>query len=130
MAVRGLVTMSEAAKICGMTKQALHKDYISRELFLTPIKIGQMNVWDEAEVRKWNANRPKMRLGQKKPTLPSERQVKVIELLAQGLNGVEIAKKLKVHPATVSYLRKAVFRRLNASTLQEAVTKARNLGLL
>jgi DNA-binding CsgD family transcriptional regulator len=58
------------------------------------------------------------------------RQVEVVRLLASGLTNAEIAARLVLSVRTVDAHVAAVFDKLETSTRQDAVTRARALGLL
>ena len=58
------------------------------------------------------------------------RQAEVLELLAEGLSNGEIAERLFVSPRTVEHHVSAVLTKLDAPTREEAVSRARDDGLL
>ncbi len=51
-------------------------------------------------------------------------------LMAEGLNTKQIARKLKVHPSTVSYHLDSAFKALGVKSRVQAVHKAAQLGLI
>ena len=57
------------------------------------------------------------------------RQAEVLQLLAEGLSNAEIADRLFVSPRTVENHVSAVMTKLDASTRDKAVSKARRLGI-
>ncbi|MGH8927056.1 MAG: helix-turn-helix domain-containing protein [Acidimicrobiia bacterium] len=58
------------------------------------------------------------------------RQAEVLQLLAEGRSNAEIAHRLFVSPPTVETHVSAVLDKLGSSTHDEAVTSARQQGLL
>ena len=58
------------------------------------------------------------------------RQAEVLQLLTEGLTNPEIADRLFVSPRTVEHHVSAVLSKLDATTRQDAVTRAREQGLL
>ena len=58
------------------------------------------------------------------------RQAEILELLEQNLSNTEIADRLFVSPRTVENHVSAVLDKLDAATRDEAVSRARSLGLL
>jgi len=75
------------------------------------------------------------------PTLPqnpkselidplSERELEVLQLIAQGLSNQELTRKLFVTLSTVKGHNLRIFAKLQAKSRTEAVARARELGLL
>lgn len=60
----------------------------------------------------------------------TEREVTILRLLRDGLTRSEIARELYVSPHTVHTHTKAIYRKLGASSRDEAVVRARRLGYL
>jgi LuxR family maltose regulon positive regulatory protein len=60
----------------------------------------------------------------------TNREVEILELLAQRFQNKEIAEKLFISPETVKGHLKNIFQKLNVSKRRQAVTVARNLGIL
>jgi LuxR family transcriptional regulator, maltose regulon positive regulatory protein len=60
----------------------------------------------------------------------TERELAVVRLLPTQLSSREIAQELSVSVTTVRSQIQAIYRKLQASTRAEAVTHARELGLL
>jgi LuxR family transcriptional regulator, maltose regulon positive regulatory protein len=60
----------------------------------------------------------------------TERELAVLRLLASDLSRREIAEALYVSPNTVKTHAKGIYRKLDAATREEAVTRARELDLL
>lgn len=60
----------------------------------------------------------------------SQLQRRVLLLVAEGRRNREIAEALGVSPATVAYHLRQLLARLEATTRQEAVVRARRVGLL
>ena len=58
------------------------------------------------------------------------RQAEVLQLLEEGLSNTEIADRLFVSPRTVEHHVSAVLGKLDSSTREEAVSRARSEGLL
>ena len=57
-------------------------------------------------------------------------ELRVLPLLATHLSFPEIAAELTLSPHTIKTQRKSIYRKLGASSRHEAVTRARELGLL
>jgi DNA-binding NarL/FixJ family response regulator len=64
-----------------------------------------------------------------KPTL-TRREKEILALLAEGLNGPEIAEKLFLSPLTVETHRKNLLRKFNAHSVQSLLKIARDFNLL
>jgi len=60
----------------------------------------------------------------------SEREVEVLRLLATTLRGPEIARELFVSVNTLRTHTKHIFTKLDVNTRQEAVRRARELGVI
>ncbi len=60
----------------------------------------------------------------------SRRELEVLQLMAEGRTNPEIAHKLIVAPGTVKAHAASIYRKLDAANRTEAVTRARQLGLL
>jgi LuxR family maltose regulon positive regulatory protein len=60
----------------------------------------------------------------------SERELEVLQLIAQGLTNREIGGRLCVALSTVKGHNQRLFGKLQAQNRTEAVTRARELGLL
>ena len=60
----------------------------------------------------------------------SERELEVLRLLAAGLSNPEIARRLYVAVSTVRSHTKSIYGKLGAHGREEAVQRARELGLL
>ena len=58
------------------------------------------------------------------------RQAEVLQLLDEGLSNIEIADRLFVSPRTVEHHVSAVLTKLDSSTRDEAVSRARTQGLI
>ena len=58
------------------------------------------------------------------------RQLEVLALVAQGLTNADIAERLVVSPRTAEHHVAAVLTKLEATTRQEAVRRASELGLV
>jgi LuxR family maltose regulon positive regulatory protein len=69
----------------------------------------------------------------RQPKLPeplTDREVEILELLAAGLTNPEIAEKLVISAGTVKKHASNIYGKLGVSSRTEAVTRARELGLL
>jgi ATP/maltotriose-dependent transcriptional regulator MalT len=60
----------------------------------------------------------------------SDREFEVLTLLAQGRSNKEIAKQLDVSPNTVKTHVASLFEKLEAKRRTEAISRARELGIL
>ncbi|MHA6531879.1 helix-turn-helix transcriptional regulator [Paenibacillus sp. BAC0078] len=60
----------------------------------------------------------------------SERQLKVLELISQGLTGKAIASKLKIKECTVNHHKKVIFDKLGVQSSSEAVSVATRMSFL
>jgi LuxR family transcriptional regulator, maltose regulon positive regulatory protein len=60
----------------------------------------------------------------------SQRELEVLQLLATGRSNREIATELYVATGTIKAHLNNIFRKLEARSRLEAVTRARDLGLL
>ncbi len=60
----------------------------------------------------------------------TERQVEVVQLIADGLSNAEIAARLVLSVRTVDSHVAAVMDKLDARTRRDAAVRARSLGLL
>ena len=63
-------------------------------------------------------------------SLVTNREIDVLELLAERLSNKEIARRLVISPATVKRHTLSIYRKLGVQSRREAVAKARRLGLL
>jgi DNA-binding NarL/FixJ family response regulator len=66
----------------------------------------------------------------RKKTILSSREIEVLGLVSRGFVSKEIANKLFVSVNTVNNHRQNILEKINAANTSEAVTYARNLGLL
>jgi LuxR family maltose regulon positive regulatory protein len=60
----------------------------------------------------------------------SERELEVLELIAQGLSNREISQRLFIALNTVKGHNRKIFGKLQAQRRTEAIARARELGLL
>lgn len=60
----------------------------------------------------------------------SERELEVLRLLAEGLTNAQIAERLVISTGTVKAHTAAIFRKLDTSNRTQAVTRAREVGLV
>jgi len=60
----------------------------------------------------------------------SQRELEVLDLINQGLANKEIARKLTLAPATVKAHIRNLYGKIEAKSRTEALSKARNLGLI
>ena len=62
--------------------------------------------------------------------LLSERQIEILRLVADGRNTTQIARQLQISPKTVANHLAAVYRRLDAQNLTQAILRAIRLGII
>lgn len=62
--------------------------------------------------------------------LPTESELRVLRMLSSGQSQREIARALFLSPNTVKTHRRTLYRKLRASTREEALSRARTLGLV
>lgn len=60
----------------------------------------------------------------------SRRELQVLQCAARGLTVVDTAREMIVAPETVKHHRKGIMLRLDADSIGEAVSTARQLGLI
>jgi LuxR family maltose regulon positive regulatory protein len=60
----------------------------------------------------------------------SQRELEVLQLIAQGNTNKEIAQQLIVAPGTVKAHAASIYRKLDVANRTEAVARARQLGIL
>jgi len=60
----------------------------------------------------------------------SEREIEVLQLIAQGKTNKEIARQLILAPGTIKAHAASIYRKLDVSNRTEAVSRARQLGIL
>jgi DNA-binding CsgD family transcriptional regulator len=74
--------------------------------------------------------RGKGRATRSNPAGLTARQAEILQLLAEGLSNTEIADRLFVSPRTIENHVSAVLSKLDGSTREDAVSRARDAGLL
>ena len=62
--------------------------------------------------------------------LPTESELRVLRLLGSGLTQREIGSELFLSANTVKSHTRALYRKLNASSREEAIAQARELGII
>ena len=60
----------------------------------------------------------------------SERELEVLQLVAEGLSNREISERLYLALSTVKGHNRVIYGKLNVSRRTEAVARARELGIL
>lgn len=69
-------------------------------------------------------------MSEKKPTLLTERQQEVLELIATGLSAKEVAVKLNIQANTVRYHLDQIYKSLGVKNRLSAYLEAQRRGLL
>jgi LuxR family transcriptional regulator, maltose regulon positive regulatory protein len=74
--------------------------------------------------------RPRTNLSHNGRMLLTEREMDILHFLADGLSSKEMARRLRISEGTVKTHRKHLYEKLNAGLRSQAITRARELGLL
>lgn len=125
MATRGLVTMTEAAQICGFSRQRLYQLLQAGKFLPVSLKVGNTNVWDENEVRQWSDKYAETANFDRRHFY-GERTKTILRLTAEGLKTCEIAKILGTSTNVVGgylYRLKKVFKAKNNTELVKMAVK-------
>jgi DNA-binding NarL/FixJ family response regulator len=100
-------------------------------LVLIAIAFMGLGVWVGARLFRRSAAAPFEPNTRVRETLGvSDRELQVLTLLAQGRSNKEIAKQLDVSPNTVKSHVASLFAKLEAKRRTEAISRARELGIL
>ncbi len=100
-------------------------------LVLIAIAFMGLGVWVGARLFRRSAATPFEPNTRVRETLGvSDREFEVLTLLAQGRSNKEIAKQLDVSPNTVKTHVASLFEKLEAKRRTEAISRARELGIL
>jgi len=100
-------------------------------LVLIAIAFMGLGVWVGARLFRRSAATPFEPNTRVRETLGvSDRELEVLTLLAQGRSNKEIAKQLDVSPNTVKTHVASLFEKLAAKRRTEAISRARELGIL
>ena len=83
----------------------------------------------EAEPQK-NEDKPDLSPAQPLNDLLSQRELKILQLIAQGLSNREIGERLFLALDTVKGHNRRIFDKLQVQSRTEAIARARELGLL
>jgi LuxR family maltose regulon positive regulatory protein len=94
-----------------------------------PDYIGKLLAVFEAEKRK-SEDKPALPPAQPLAEPLSQRELKVLRLIAQGLSNHEISERLFLALDTVKGHNRRIYDKLQVQRRTEAVTRARELGLL
>ena len=94
-----------------------------------PDYIGKLLAAFEAEKRK-SADKPDLPTAQPLIEPLSQRELEVLQLIAQGLSNHEIGKRLFLALSTVKGHNRIIFNKLQVQNRTEAVARARELDLL
>jgi DNA-binding NarL/FixJ family response regulator len=100
-------------------------------LVLIAIAFMGLGVWVGARLFRRSAAAPfEPNLRVRETLGVSDREFEVLTLLAQGRSNKEIAKQLDVSPNTVKTHVASLFEKLEAKRRTEAISRARELGIL
>ena len=112
-------------------QQNVAVDYI--EKLLAASADGELDVMPEVAAHHSLPDEPPVRLSAPEQPLVeplTNREIDVLDLLAQRLQNKEIAEKLFVSNQTVKSHLKNIYQKLNVSSRREAVTQAYRLGII
>ena len=86
------------------------------------------NLSAEVQANSTAQDKPRQTGGLAEPL--SQRELEVLQLMAQGMTNQEIARQLIVAPGTVKAHTASIYRKLDAANRTEAAARARQLGIL
>lgn len=132
MATRGLITITEAAVICGLTRQRLYQLFQAGRFLSSSMKIGNVNVWDENEVKEWSETYALAIEESKldKRRLYGERTKEILRLTANGLKPSEIARKLGTSTQIVCGYLHRLKKNFQATDRKDLAQKAIDKGII
>ncbi len=129
----GLTSINEAGMITGLLQRGgngyLLKNMEREELLKALEKVMGGNVYLSEDANLKVLEQYKYLEEVKRPSL-TRREKEILDLLAGGLSGPEIAKQLVLSDLTVETHRKNLFRKFNVHNVQSLLKLARGFGFL
>lgn len=129
----GLTSINEAGMITGLLQRGgngyLLKNMEREELLKAIDKVMEGSVYLSEDANLKVLEQYKSLDEVKRPTL-TRREKEILDLLASGLSGPEIAKQLVLSDLTVETHRKNLFRKFNVHNVQSLLKLARGFGFL
>lgn len=129
----GLTSINEAGMITGLLQRGgngyLLKNMERDELLKALDKVMAGNVYLSEDANLKVLEQYKSFEEMKRPSL-TRREKEILDLLASGLSGPEIARQLVLSDLTVETHRKNLFRKFNVHNVQSLLKLARGFGFL
>jgi LuxR family maltose regulon positive regulatory protein len=117
------IFVDEGTPMAGLLYEALSRgiapDYVNRLLAAFPVEETEQSEATESQVFEANLVEPL-----------SDREIEVLQLIAEGLTNQEIATRFYLSLNTVKVHTRNIYGKLDAHNRTQAVTKARALGIL
>jgi LuxR family maltose regulon positive regulatory protein len=99
--------------------QEVEAEYVRRLLAAFPVAGAEQTTSSPLRVTKSNLVEPL-----------SEREIEVLQLIAEGLSNQEVAARLYLSPHTVKVHARKIYGKLGAGSRTQAIAKAKTLGIL